>query len=102
MVALEGIACGCVVIGSEGGGLPEAIGPCGITFPNGNASQLANCIRVLLSDEARMRTCRSAASEHLARYSRKSTIEAYLRVLAEVCPGAMPAGGSDRFRQGAA
>jgi glycogen(starch) synthase len=29
IVALEGIACGCMVIGSSGGGLPEAIGPCG-------------------------------------------------------------------------
>ena len=29
IVALEGIACGCVVIGTETGGLKDAIGPCG-------------------------------------------------------------------------
>ena len=27
VAALEGIACGCVVVGSDCGGLPEAIGP---------------------------------------------------------------------------
>jgi glycosyltransferase involved in cell wall biosynthesis len=40
VVALEGIACGCVAVGSSGGGLPEAIGPCGVTFPNGDADAL--------------------------------------------------------------
>jgi glycosyltransferase involved in cell wall biosynthesis len=44
IVALEGAACGCRVIGSDQGGLPEAIGPCGSTFPNGDASALAECI----------------------------------------------------------
>ena len=32
IVALEGIACGCVPIGTAEGGLPEAIGPCGRSF----------------------------------------------------------------------
>src|SRR3954471_25093450 len=36
VVALEGIACGCAVIGSENGGLREAMGPCGIAFKNGD------------------------------------------------------------------
>ena len=46
VVALEGIACGCVVVGSAGGGLPEAIGPCGLTFPNGDATALAESTRI--------------------------------------------------------
>ena len=36
VVALEGIAAGCAVVASQGGGLPEAVGPCGILFPNGD------------------------------------------------------------------
>ena len=32
IVAVEGIACGCVVVGSVAGGLPEAIGGCGVNF----------------------------------------------------------------------
>lgn len=49
IVALEGIACGCMVIGSSGGGLPEAIGPCGVTFPNSDSSALADRIASLLA-----------------------------------------------------
>jgi glycogen(starch) synthase len=49
LVALEGIACGCCVIGSSAGGLPEAIGPCGTTFPNGDSKALASSLaRALL------------------------------------------------------
>src|SRR2546430_13578700 len=29
VVALEGIACGCVVVGSSGGGVPPGLGRCG-------------------------------------------------------------------------
>jgi len=35
VVALEGIATGCAVVASEGGGLPDAVGPCGLLFKNG-------------------------------------------------------------------
>jgi len=49
VVALEGIACGCVVVGSTCGGLPEAIGPCGRTFKNGDPSALAEVLHDLLS-----------------------------------------------------
>src|ERR1041385_2476668 len=47
IVALEGIACGCVVVGSADGGLKEAIGPCGITAKNGNENALADSLRML-------------------------------------------------------
>src|SRR5207247_10056048 len=50
IVALEGIACGCVVVGSEKGGLKEAIGPCGLTFENENVPALAEQLKRLLSD----------------------------------------------------
>ena len=42
LVALEGVACGCVAVGSAQGGLPEAMGPCGLTFENGDANGLAD------------------------------------------------------------
>ncbi|MGZ8182614.1 MAG: glycosyltransferase family 4 protein, partial [Methylobacter sp.] len=46
IVALEGMACGCVVVGSERGGLQDAIGPGGLTFPNGDSKALAACIEL--------------------------------------------------------
>ena len=61
IVALEGSACGCVVVGSSGGGLPEAIGPCGATFPNGDDKRLAELLTELLADESRLETFRQAA-----------------------------------------
>jgi glycosyltransferase involved in cell wall biosynthesis len=85
IVALEGIACGCVVVGSEGGGLREAIGRCGMTFPNGDAGTLANCLRELLRDESKIRSFRERASEHLPRFTKESVADSYLKVLSRVC-----------------
>jgi glycosyltransferase involved in cell wall biosynthesis len=80
IVALEGIACGCAVVGSQGGGLKDAIGPCGRTFPNGDAAALANVLGGLLRDPARMEAYRRAAPEHLARHSPAQVLDQYVRV----------------------
>lgn len=68
LVALEGIACGCVVVGSELGGLPEAIGPCGVTYPNGNRAALANRIGEVLLNPRLYADLRSNAAIHLQRH----------------------------------
>ena len=44
IVALEGLACGCSVVASGHGGLPEAIGPHGVLFEPGNPTALAEAI----------------------------------------------------------
>ena len=85
IVALEGIACGCVVVGSERGGLRDAIGSCGVTFPNGDAGALAKCLRELLLDEQRIRNCRSQAAQHLAKFTKNAVAEAYLSILGRLC-----------------
>ncbi len=81
VVALEGIACGCVVVGSSGGGLPEAIGPCGVTFPNGNVQDLVNTLSQLLSDSKMIEVCKVHAVEHLAQHETKRVATAYLKAL---------------------
>jgi glycogen(starch) synthase len=78
IVALEGIACGCVVVGSEGGGLKDAIGPCGLTFPNGDAEALAKVLARLLADPGCLLRFRKGAEAHLARHSGARQVEAYL------------------------
>jgi glycosyltransferase involved in cell wall biosynthesis len=80
IVALEGIACGCVVVGSRGGGLADAIGPCGRTFPNGDAGALAALLRDLLRDPAAIAQQRGAATAHLAAHSSTRVMDAYVRV----------------------
>jgi glycogen(starch) synthase len=83
IVALEGIACGCVVVGSRGGGLPEAIGPCGLTFENGNAHELASCLKQLLIDPEKMAELRENADSHLARFRADTVVSAYLALIEE-------------------
>jgi len=84
IVALEGIACGCVVIGSAGGGLAEAIGPCGVTFPNGNAQALRDAIARLLDDPAERDRLRQNAPSHLARFGPRRIAARYLETMTKV------------------
>jgi glycosyltransferase involved in cell wall biosynthesis len=78
VVALEGIASGCAVVGSEGGGLPEAIGPCGLTFRNGDVAALENALhRVLTEPEERERLV-AGAPEHLRRFHPRFVAQRYL------------------------
>jgi len=81
IVALEGIACGCVVVGTALGGLPEAIGPCGVTVPNADTSAMARALRSLLEDDSLLVGYRSRAPVHLARHSRPNVARSYLNVL---------------------
>ena len=81
VVALEGIATGCAVIGSNRGGLPEAIGSCGVTFPSGDAAQLANRIEELLTDEIRRGQLLANAKEHLAKHQPNRVAQQYLAAI---------------------
>lgn len=86
IVALEGIACGCVVIGSADGGLAEAIGPCGVTFPNGDAGALARTIRQLLDNSAECDRFRRTAVAHLSRFKPANVARLYLDAMAKTQP----------------
>ena len=81
IVALEGLACGCVVIGSEGGGLKDAIGSCGITFPNGNLQALTRVLLDLLQNPDRLSAYKTNAPEHLLRHKQSAIAQSYLQVL---------------------
>jgi glycosyltransferase involved in cell wall biosynthesis len=84
IVALEGIACSCVVVGSEKGGLKEAIGPCGLTFKNGNIRALADQLKRLLNDLNLQAELRDHAAEHLAKFQSHVIAAAYLRLMREL------------------
>ncbi len=81
VVALEGIACGCVAVGSSEGGLAEAIGPCGLTFPNGDIERLAQCLQQLLESPGLREKFLAAAPAHLQRFRASSVAARYLAVL---------------------
>ena len=96
VAALEGIACGCVVVGSEGGGLPEAIGPCGRTFGNGNVEELTAVLAELLCQPQRLPVLRARAPEHLARHGSEKIARLYLEVLEDGIAAWRPAGRRGR------
>lgn len=80
IVALEGMACGCVPIVSEQGGLPDAIGKCGLTFENNNAQKLAEAIRKLLTQTDLLKNFSGKTQEHIKNYSPENIAKQYLRV----------------------
>jgi glycosyltransferase involved in cell wall biosynthesis len=82
IVAIEGIACGCVAIGSERGGLADAIGPCGVTVPNGDSAALACVIERLAHSPGDLERLRTGAGEHLARHTAGAVADAYLAIFA--------------------
>ncbi len=84
IVALEGIACGCTIVGSEGGGLKDAIGPCGLTFENDNLADLTEKLATMLSDQELYNRCRQVASAHLGRFTAPVIAAAYLKVFERV------------------
>jgi len=84
LVALEGMACGCVPIGAECGGLPDAIGPAGVMFPCGEVEPLALSIESLLSDEQALEHYRQVAQEHLSNHNTAAVARKYLEVLERV------------------
>ena len=88
VVALEGMACGCVVAGSDAGGLLEAIGGGGLVFPSGDSAGLARALEHLLDDAEVRQRCLAARKAHLARHARRAVALRYLEVMERAVAGA--------------
>lgn len=78
IVALEGLACGCKLIVSNVGGLPDAAGNMSTSFPNGNASALAEII--VKKMEEPIETFNESVQMHLAKHTAKNTVEQLLTI----------------------
>lgn len=73
--AIEGLACGCVVVGSESGGLPEAIGAAGIVIPQESAPELAAALERLTTDATLYASYRAHIPQHLMLFSKAALME---------------------------
>ena len=89
-VALEGIACGCAVVGSADGGLVEAMGPCGRTFPNGDAAGLARVLAGLLRRPEEIGKLLARAPEHLALHTGETIARVYADLFQRAIGGRRP------------
>jgi glycogen synthase len=80
VVALEGLAAGCVLAASSAGGLPEAVGPCGLFFPNGNVVALASALKELLASPSLRDKLAAERNYHLKRFQPEAVAKRYLEV----------------------
>jgi len=81
LVVLEGIACGCYVVGSNLGGVPEAIGPCGETYHGEDYIKLADALERVLVGERWKTIDQSTRVGHLASHQMEFTAHRYLNVI---------------------
>jgi len=87
VVALEGVAAGCVVVASSGGGLPDAVGPCGVLFPNGDAEALVAALKELLATAALREKLMADRSRHLEQFLPETVARRYLEVFESALRG---------------
>jgi glycogen synthase len=77
IVVLEGLASGCLVVASRGGGLVEAVGPHGVLFESGNPSALADAIQATEG----MPELLDGVAQHLAQHHAEYVAGQYLKFL---------------------
>jgi glycosyltransferase involved in cell wall biosynthesis len=82
-VGLEGMACGCLPIVSDGGGLPDAVGNAGLIFERGNTEDLVQKINNLLHDPSLEKDLRTKAALHLQDHHPDIVSKRYLGVIEE-------------------
>ena len=78
IVALEGLAAGCVPVASRAGGLPEAVGPCGLLFPNGDIKAMAEAIKRLIADAPLREKLLACREQHLKNFQPETVARRYL------------------------
>jgi glycosyltransferase involved in cell wall biosynthesis len=84
IVALEGMACGCIPIVSNSGGLPEAIGDAGIVFEKKNADSLFNTICETENDVLLQEKIKQEAAGHLQLHAAGKIANDYLQLITEI------------------
>ncbi|HKG08687.1 MAG TPA: glycosyltransferase family 4 protein [Pedobacter sp.] len=80
-VALEGMACGCLPVVADGGGLPDAVGKAGLVFERGSLDSLVDKIAELLGNPPLEDELRIAAAAHLGQHLPKVVSARYLAVI---------------------
>lgn len=84
VVALEGMACGCLPVFSDGGGLKDAVGGAGISFERGNVDSLTNAIKQALLNINLKAELNNITERHLKRHTSTSISSRYLEIFEEV------------------
>ncbi|AVR45276.1 glycosyl transferase group 1 [Christiangramia fulva] len=81
IVALEGIASGCIPIVSDDSGLVDAVGEAGITFKRNDLYSLFNEVAQLIDNTSAVDKLQKAAEKHLQSFTGKEIALKTLKVL---------------------
>lgn len=81
IVALEGLACGCVVIAANEGGLPDAVGNAGVIFQRDSLVDLFSKLRDVINNPLLQDQLRKNAHDHLCQFRSDFICQKYLDVL---------------------
>lgn len=81
IVALEGMACGCIPIVSDGGGLPDAVGKAGVVFERNSLSSLVQSTVQLLDNRNQQTNLLQLAATHLNLHTEKQVSQDYFDVI---------------------
>ncbi|MRI02113.1 glycosyltransferase [Kriegella sp. EG-1] len=84
IVALEGMACGCIPIVSDGGGLPFAVGKGGLTFKRNDAEDLASKMHELLDNSSLVAKLKMEIPSHLEIHNSKNISAQYLSAIVDI------------------
>lgn len=81
IVVLEGMACGCLPIVSDGGGLPDAVGKAGLVFRRGDMDSFVAGMLQVLKNLQLEQHLRFEASSHLRSHTSMEVSKRYLAVI---------------------
>jgi glycogen synthase len=81
IIALELLACSCSVIGARVGGLPEAMGPCGVTFEAGDPQSLATAMAETLRNPKPTISSSETVEKHLDKHRPSYVVAQYMQLL---------------------
>jgi glycogen(starch) synthase len=87
IVVLEAIASGCVIVASRAGGLPDAVGKCGITYEISDLQALTNALKLVLNKPELRKELLQHADAHLANFRPSVVAQKYLGVFEEAVRG---------------
>ncbi|UEG52656.1 glycosyltransferase family 4 protein [Mucilaginibacter daejeonensis] len=84
IVALEGLACGCIPIVADGGGLPDAVGAAGLVFKRGDVTDLADKMEMLLNNDGLKNKLKNASANQLSTHSPEVVSQRYFELLLSI------------------
>jgi glycosyltransferase involved in cell wall biosynthesis len=81
VVVLEGQACGCIPIASDGGGLADAVGDAGLLFQRDNVEDLVSKMELLIQNQQVIEDFKGRAEKHLRKFHPKKVTLEYLNAI---------------------